>query len=177
MRIPIDQIGPEGLQMDESLTESWLVDLVGGDRVYTVGGTGHLRARLQRVEDTVHVAGEASVALQAACVRCLEPAAVELVVPLELALVPRTALPAAGEDGELETADLGVGSHDGHLVDLEACVRDELLLALPQRPLCRADCAGLCDRCGHNRNAGPCACLPEVDLRWQALQQMRNTLD
>jgi uncharacterized protein len=40
-------------------------------------------------------------------------------------------------------------------------VRQAFLLALPPKPLCRADCRGLCPRCGKNLNGGPCACPPE----------------
>ncbi|MCG3175870.1 MAG: hypothetical protein MOGMAGMI_00807 [Candidatus Omnitrophica bacterium] len=43
-------------------------------------------------------------------------------------------------------------------ISIEQDVRDELLLELPIRVLCRPDCRGLCDRCGANLNNGPCAC-------------------
>jgi len=29
---------------------------------------------------------------------------------------------------------------------------------VPDAPLCRSDCRGLCPRCGADLNAGPCGC-------------------
>ena len=43
-------------------------------------------------------------------------------------------------------------------VDIDQDVRDEIILDHPIRVLCRADCRGLCSRCGANLNTGPCGC-------------------
>jgi uncharacterized protein len=52
-----------------------------------------------------------------------------------------------------------------------------VLLELPQAPLCRPDCAGLCDVCGVNRNLEACTCSTTVsDARWSALDQLRKSL-
>ena len=37
-------------------------------------------------------------------------------------------------------------------------VREELLLGIPDAPLCRPDCAGLCPACGADLGDGPCGC-------------------
>lgn len=55
------------------------------------------------------------------------------------------------------TFDMKVPTTETFLV-LDDEVRQSLLLALPPQPLCRADCRGLCPRCGNNRNTEPCAC-------------------
>lgn len=43
-------------------------------------------------------------------------------------------------------------------IDLLPAVREEVALAVPEYPLCREDCAGLCPRCGADLNAGRCGC-------------------
>jgi uncharacterized protein len=48
-----------------------------------------------------------------------------------------------------------------HMFDLTEAVRQYVLLAIPMKPLCREDCAGLCPACGRNLNQGPCGCLPQ----------------
>jgi uncharacterized protein len=58
-------------------------------------------------------------------------------------------------------------------IDLEPMVRDAVLLAIPFSPLCRADCLGLCERCGGDRNLGECTCPPAVDPRWEPLGRLR----
>ena len=61
-------------------------------------------------------------------------------------------------------------------IDLEAPVRDELVLGLPVLPLCDPDCPGLCDVCGERWDR-----LPEdhshqmVDPRWQALGNLLSS--
>jgi uncharacterized protein len=58
-------------------------------------------------------------------------------------------------------------------VDLEALVRDAVVLELPMAPLCKDDCAGLCPQCGANRNEGDCGCVAPRDPRWANLDVLR----
>lgn len=61
-----------------------------------------------------------------------------------------------------------------HVIDLTEAIRQYALLAVPMKPLCREDCAGLCQECGHNLNRGLCGCpVPTVDPRWSKLMKMR----
>lgn len=70
------------------------------------------------------------------------------------------------EDSDLEQTYLLRGDQ----VDLEPLARDAVLLELPQAPLCREDCAGICPTCGAERNVTPCGCAEApVDPRWAAL--------
>ena len=62
-------------------------------------------------------------------------------------------------------------------LDLGAWSRDAVALALPDKILCRADCAGLCPVCGKNLNAQPHVHEEEpADSRWAALEQLRDRL-
>ena len=65
---------------------------------------------------------------------------------------------------------------DGNL-DLGAWSRDAIALALPDKILCRIDCAGLCPVCGKNLNLEPHAHDEEsTDSRWAALESLREQL-
>jgi uncharacterized protein len=47
------------------------------------------------------------------------------------------------------------------------------VLAFPAAPLCRPDCAGLCQRCGADRNVTDCGHEQgTVDPRWAALSEL-----
>ena len=59
-------------------------------------------------------------------------------------------------------------------LDLRPAVREEWLLAVPQFPLCREDCKGLCPTCGIDRNTGECTCAPVADPRWAGLRDVRG---
>lgn len=59
-------------------------------------------------------------------------------------------------------------------IDLAPMVREEVLLAVPDAPLCRPDCPGLCPICGADLAEGPCGCdTTERDDRWAVLDQLR----
>ena len=60
-------------------------------------------------------------------------------------------------------------------LDLSAWARDALALALPEKILCRPECAGLCPVCGKNLNEEPHEHAETVsDPRWAALEALRN---
>jgi uncharacterized protein len=60
-----------------------------------------------------------------------------------------------------------------HVLDLTEAIRQYALLAVPMKPLCREDCAGLCPGCGRNLNQGGCDCPPqEADPRWAKLKNL-----
>lgn len=116
---------------------------------------------LESVMGGVSVTGTVQAQWTGRCRRCLEPAAGSISVAV------REHFTESG-DGE-ETYPL----HDGD-VDLEPMVRDAVLLELPQAPLCREGCLGLCPTCGADRNLEPCDCEPPADPRWAALDVLRG---
>jgi uncharacterized protein len=62
-------------------------------------------------------------------------------------------------------------------LDLAAWARDAVALALPDKILCRVDCAGLCPVCGKNLNDEPHTHEDEpTDSRWAALESLREQL-
>jgi uncharacterized protein len=105
------------------------------------------------------------VALHGPCFRCLTDA--ELPLSLHAREYQAT---NPGDDEELQTEYVA----DDRL-DLSAWARDTLALALPDKILCRPDCAGLCPVCGKDLNAEPHEhAEEESDPRWAALQALRD---
>ena len=73
---------------------------------------------------------------------------------------------------ENEDDDRYVEIRDERL-DLDGLVREDILLELPTKFLCREDCRGLCPICGKNLNDGPCGCKADsVDPRLEALKNL-----
>jgi uncharacterized protein len=54
---------------------------------------------------------------------------------------------------------------------LDDLVRQEVILAVPFSPQCRAECRGLCPQCGQDLNAETCSCAPPPDPRWAVLRE------
>ncbi len=64
--------------------------------------------------------------------------------------------------------------YDGEEVDVSPLIREQLLLALPTRPLCQEGCRGLCPQCGANLNLNSCDCsAAKFDPRLEALRSLK----
>jgi uncharacterized protein len=62
----------------------------------------------------------------------------------------------------------------GNQLEVSQWARDAVGLALPDKILCRPDCAGLCGECGKNLNDEPHTHEEEHgDPRWAALEALR----
>jgi uncharacterized protein len=94
---------------------------------------------------------------------------------LEVELIELFAYPETATDGTTDPDEVSRVVDD--LVDLEPVVRDAVLLALPQAPLCQEDCLGLCPECGGKRaELGADHRHEIIDPRWAALKQrLRGT--
>jgi uncharacterized protein len=63
------------------------------------------------------------------------------------------------------------------VLDLSAWARDAMVLALPEKILCRPGCAGLCAVCGRDLNVEPHEHEAEGgDPRWAALAELKDRL-
>jgi uncharacterized protein len=101
------------------------------------------------------------------CYRCLGDAVLE--VPIAAREYQAT---DPGGDEELRTPYV----RDDEL-ELGDWARDAVALALPDKILCRADCAGLCPMCGKDLNDEPHEHQEEhSDSRWAALESLREKL-
>jgi len=107
------------------------------------------------------------VRLHGPCFRCLEDAV------LDLPISAREYHASAPEgDEELRTPYV-----EADKLDLSAWARDALALELPDKILCRAECAGLCPVCGKDLNREPHDHgKPEPDSRWAALAELKDRL-
>ena len=127
---------------------------------------GFLRGTIAvtRVDDGLLVQGAIESQLRVACVRCLE--SFDLPVTLELEETFR--LPGSGPKPDLPDAVTSNG-----WLDLAPLLRELSWLEVPLKPICSAECGGLCPRCGANLSTDPCACESvEVDPRWAALKDL-----
>jgi uncharacterized protein len=91
------------------------------------------------------------------CGRCLEEFGFALAQPFEFILTPERNNSGHGAE-ELRRDDLGLSYYSGDEVDLAPLIAEQVMLALPTRPLCGESCRGLCDSCGANLNHDRCNC-------------------
>ena len=106
------------------------------------------------------------------CDRCLKP--VELPVNADFTLEYISGSDyESSQTAELTEAELTVSVFDGEAIDVDEIVKEQVLLAVPTRMLCREDCKGICPECGTDRNTGDCNCVTtDIDPRWAALKNL-----
>jgi uncharacterized protein len=117
--------------------------------------------------DDIEVAGRLAVAWADTCRRCLRPVAETLVIDVDERY-------AEADDTGMRRVDPEAFPIEHGQLDLAPMVREEVLLAVVDAPLCRPDCPGLCPTCGADLQTGACDCAGVVrDERWAALDQLR----
>jgi uncharacterized protein len=103
------------------------------------------------------------------CARCLEPVEQPLTGSFDLIFRPGGVDAEPGERAITED-ETEIGYYEKSGLLLEDAVREQVLLTLPSRTLCREDCKGLCPNCGADRNLAECGCEQRpVDPRLAAL--------
>ena len=144
---------PIGSTRNFRLSETINID--GND--YPVEG----EVKLMRTQRSILVEGTLHTDLELTCSRCLDLFSCPLTLNIEEEFFPTldissgSRLPLPDEPGSF-TID------ENNILDLSEAIRQYALLAIPMKPLCATDCAGLCPTCGHNLNEGACSCQSQT---------------
>jgi uncharacterized protein len=124
----------------------------------------------RRVGNEVRLRGKISASAEVDCDRCLKSVGVPIETEFDVRYVTAQDY-ESGNAAALQEEDLGLSVFDGETIDIDELVREQVLLALPARALCKEECKGLCPVCGTDRNTDPCTCESrEVDPRWAGLK-------
>lgn len=110
------------------------------------------------------------------CARCVEPVSIPLKGELDLIFRP-LGVDAGPQERSISAQETEIGYYQKDSLLLEDVLREQVLLSLPVRTLCKEDCKGLCPRCGANRNSQACSCEEGPrDPRWEALADLRGRI-
>jgi uncharacterized protein len=110
------------------------------------------------------------------CARCIEPVEIPLAAEFDLIFRPVGA-DAGPADRSITAPETEIGYYQKDSLLLDDVLREQVLLSLPVRTLCKPDCKGLCPRCGVNRNNQSCLCEEmQSDPRWEALADLRGRI-
>ncbi len=128
-----------------------------------VGGVS-VKGSVKNRAGIVSLTAEADFVLDTVCDRCAAPVKMKMSVPVQHTLVPHL---NDEDNDELYLIE------DMHF-NLDELVREDVLLSIPTKILCREDCKGLCPYCGADLNKGECGCKKPVDPR---LEELKRFLD
>jgi len=173
MKINVSQLLKSGIgttrnyKMSESVnvTDNGIDSIVEGD------------IKLIRTDKGILARATLHTETEVICSRCLSSFIYPLNIEFEeeyfptVDIVEGNSLALPGEPGCF-TID------EHHILDLIEAIRQYALLGIPMKPLCGANCAGLCPDCGQNLNRGTCNCPPPGgDPRWDKLRELSLTSD
>jgi uncharacterized protein len=123
--------------------------------------------------DQVFVNGHVETRAQVECDRCLKLVALPVSADFALEYISGSDYESS-EAEELTEAEMLISVFDGDAIDVDEIVKEQILLAVPTRMLCREDCKGICPECGTDRNTGECNCVTnDIDPRWAALKNLK----
>ncbi|MGA7110788.1 MAG: DUF177 domain-containing protein [Terracidiphilus sp.] len=124
----------------------------------------------------IRLQGRYAGEFQVPCARCVEPVQIPLASDFDLLFRPVGA-DAESPERSITAPETEIGYYQGDSLLLEDVLREQVLLSLPVRTLCKPDCKGLCPRCGKNRNLEACSCEEgPSDPRWEALAGLRSRI-
>ncbi len=134
LKISVRDVTSNGLVLSEKVDQA-AIGLSDNDVQYL--SPIAIKAKVERVENTIlaHVTVDGDFSL--VCARCLEDV----------------------KEKKHQEFDFDYPIEKGvEFIELGEDIRQELILNLPTRVLCKADCKGLCPSCGGNLNGNACKC-------------------
>jgi uncharacterized protein len=163
MHIHIDQLTGTELELAFEEQPQAFPVLVNMIKKGECGFPVSIRARLRtfRVGDMIEVEGRFETAVVLVCSRCLAEFETQLRSRFALTYTPEHSDredDLSRDEVELSPEDAGMITFNGDRIDLREGIQEQIVMALPLRPLCRESCKGLCPQCGADQNKGGCNC-------------------
>jgi uncharacterized protein len=170
MKLKVFDIPEDGIEFRASADDKrdvWFRSLVEDAfrEDFPKGAKAELDLYILRTSDNVQISGTARIALKPSCARCMEAFDKKLQVPLHVNLAPHKDMNFEEDEeaeGGIDKEDVAFSFYKGEEIDLDAILREILLLEIPLRYLCEESCKGLCAQCGHNLNLGGCKCAKKA---------------
>jgi uncharacterized protein len=136
-------------------------------------------ATAERAGAEIRINGSLQTTVEMMCSRCLEPALQDINKSFDLFFRQRDEL-MFDEDQEiaLTEKDTQTAFFTGTHLAIGEILREQVLLALPMKALCRVDCKGLCPNCGMNLNSGKCNCqMDKFSPHMDTLLELKKRLE
>ena len=173
MKLAVDEIteSPQNIRFSEKIEE--LNQLFTRSKISDFRFPSQLDIRLTyyRSGRGLFFKGSIGGAVKGTCSRCLEYYSFTLEKNFDFILTPD---PLVGKSRELKSDEMRLSTYSTDEVHLSPFIKEQVLLALPTRPLCNDNCQGLCSGCGANRNRKSCLCdSPPGDPRMAVFRNLR----
>ncbi|OEU76421.1 MAG: hypothetical protein BA874_08250 [Desulfuromonadales bacterium C00003068] len=178
MQLQVSEIKESGaeLEIEESASHfSALADLEQGG-VCTFLSPVVVTLNVHKISGMVEIQGRIATEVEIPCKRCLAPTQRNINASFHQTYVDE--LPqVSGDDGEeleLSAAEMGLELFTEGCIDITEEIQQQVLLLLPDHPLCDEQCKGLCLECGVNLNSAQCNCADaKVSINFAVLKDFK----
>jgi uncharacterized protein len=142
-------------------------------KTYPVGSLDYHGAEFRQVGDLkfdavaelvgaeIRVRGHLGTVIECSCDRCLGLVQIPVERDLDLFYRPMKEI-AREEEIEISDDESDVAFYHEKGIELADVVSEQVILSIPMKVVCRADCKGLCPVCGVNRNLELCNCSKQT---------------
>ncbi len=177
LAIALSEISDIGVEKSFDEQEIWLDPIKEFNVACTIKSALSAKVFMLKTEEGCLVRGEIEGSVALACDRCGD----EAIYPVEINFEEFEEIPkdyySTSNEAELDRVEKSLIFSDTkgilHL-DIASLLWEELALFLPVKPLCSENCAGICTKCGVNKNKEKCSCDESVtDLRFAKLQGLK----
>jgi uncharacterized protein len=163
LTIHLEQITEQGLDLSQAVEACTLPLLNAVCQEGSLRFTRPVDVRIHATiaGETILIEGKLSTGVRLACSRCLDPFDLKIDTDISTTALPdMTSMSTtdAGDDTELKGEDIDVIFYHGKSIDLGDEIAQQIIMALPFKPLCSQTCKGLCSHCGADLNKAPCQC-------------------
>jgi len=166
MKIDIQYLPDDGIEQQyrmEARQFGVLNDLVDRGECQFTDPIG-IALKIIPQREVIKVRGSLDFTVKLACSRCLEPFKTRVHTKFTLRfsrIIPSDTTPSP-EEVELTAEQIGLNYFEGEQIDLKEPVQEQIVLAIPYKPLCREACKGICQHCGADLNTASCDCGAKV---------------
>jgi uncharacterized protein len=166
MLITLEQLQEHPVKFDERFAPGHIDYLTEGLRQVEVL---EMQGRANLLGDEIEVRGGLATKVELTCARCLEPFTHAVDVRYNLVYRPLSSV-TRGDEFQVPHGEEELGFYRESGLLLEEVAKEQLLLSLPIKTICQAECRGLCPVCGANLNREQCGCAARpADPRWEGL--------
>ena len=109
--------------------------------------------------------GKFHTKMELECSRCLKSYTMDVDMPIDEAFSITPPVPEMVQEDEEEELpeDAKEPLFEENVFNLTELLRQNILVAVPIKPLCEEACQGLCPQCGKDLNEGSCECPPDQE--------------
>lgn len=167
-------IDPDSFEGTKDIDVTWRIADVEIDNIKALSDL-KMTGTLTRSDDRYSIRANINGIVEVDCVRCLNAYQTSLDIDITAVYVRPESFDD-GPDTELESdsGDLDIDILPEAGIDTDSIIREHVLVEMPFKTLCEADCKGLCEQCGADLNITDCDCgQDDIDPRWAALKNFK----